>query len=62
MSNTKNPFKNLENRLEEVPLGLKEKVMADVSKAKLLLELSDLFTDAFPESLNDLFNKNKPKH
>lgn len=58
---TKNPFKKLETRLEEVPIGLKEKVMADVSKAKLILELSDLFTDAFPVSLNDLFN-NKPKH
>ncbi|MCH7413610.1 hypothetical protein MM213_08950 [Belliella sp. R4-6] len=59
--NTKNPFKNLDARLEEVPVGLKEKVMSDVSKAKLLLELSDLFTDAFPVSINDLF-KNKPKH
>ncbi|MCH7410345.1 hypothetical protein MM239_13135 [Belliella sp. DSM 111904] len=55
-----NPFKLLDQKLEETPPELKEKVMADVSKAKLILEIASLFGDALPVSLNELFiNKNK---
>lgn len=56
----KNPFKLLDQKLETAPPELRDKVMADVSKAKLILEIASLFGDALPASINDLFiNKKK---
>ena len=39
-----NPFKNLEGDLKDVPPELRKKVMDDVAAAKLIMELSNLFT------------------
>lgn len=54
-----NPFKLLDQKLEAAPPELRGKVMADVSKAKLILEIASLFGDALPASINDLFINNK---
>ncbi|GHB26319.1 hypothetical protein [Mongoliitalea lutea] len=54
-----NPFKLLDQQLEAAPPELRGKVMADVSKAKLILEIASLFGDALPASINDLFINNK---
>lgn len=56
---SENPFKLLDKKLEEAPPELREKVMADVSKAKLILEIASLFGDALPASINELFINNK---
>ncbi|WP_339653313.1 hypothetical protein [uncultured Maribacter sp.] len=42
-----NPFKNLEGNLKDVPPELRKKVMNDVAAAKLIMELSNLFTGNF---------------
>ena len=39
-----NPFKNLNQTLLEVPVELKGKVMGDIATAKLLMELTNLFS------------------
>ena len=39
-----NPFKNLDGDLKDVPPELRKKVMDDVAAAKLIMELSNLFT------------------
>lgn len=54
-----NPFKLLDQKLEVAPPELRDKVMADISKAKLILELASLFGDALPASLNELFINKK---
>ena len=42
-----NPFKNLDGDLKDVPPELRKKVMDDVAAAKLIMELSNLFTGNF---------------
>jgi hypothetical protein len=54
-----NPFKLLDQKLEKAPPELREKVMADVSKARLILEIASLFGDALPASINELFVSKK---
>lgn len=39
-----NPFKNIDKPLQEVPAELKSRVMKDIAKAKLLMELASLFS------------------
>jgi hypothetical protein len=39
-----NPFRHINQPPKEVPPELKSKVMSDIAMAKLIMELSDLFT------------------
>ncbi|MFC0604455.1 hypothetical protein [Winogradskyella pulchriflava] len=39
-----NPFKQINQPLQEVPKELKSKVMHDIAVAKLLMELAELFS------------------
>lgn len=50
----KNPFKNINNDIE-VPKEMKASVMNNVAKAKLIKDLSNLFTDNYKSSLKNLF-------
>ncbi|SHK79056.1 hypothetical protein [Maribacter aquivivus] len=47
LEQNQNPFKNLDGDLKDVPPELRKKVMDDVATAKLIMELSDLFTGSF---------------
>ena len=55
-----NPFKNLEGDLKDVPPELRKKVMDDVAAAKLIMELSNLFTGNFASIIEDML-KTKTK-
>ena len=49
----KNPFKKI-LRNEEVPKVLKEKVINDIDKIKLTIDLADLFMVKYPNTIGDL--------
>ncbi|SEM07778.1 hypothetical protein SAMN04488008_1099 [Maribacter orientalis] len=55
-----NPFKNLEGDLKDVPPELRKKVMDDVAAAKLIMELSNLFTGNFASIIEGML-KTKTK-
>jgi hypothetical protein len=51
----KNPFKELEQTLQEAPPHLKKKVMSDVAAAKLLMEMASLFTFNYMAAVEGIF-------
>ncbi|WP_027395076.1 hypothetical protein [Aquimarina latercula] len=53
-----NPFKKLGYPPRDVPEDLKEKVMSDVSSAKLLIDMSALFTSNYRNTIQSSFKKN----
>ena len=55
-----NPFKNLEGDLKDVPPELRKKIMDDVAAAKLIMELSNLFTGNFASIIEGMM-KTKTK-
>jgi hypothetical protein len=55
-----NPFKNLDGDLKDVPPELRKKVMDDVAAAKLIMELSNLFTGNFASIIEGMM-KTKTK-
>jgi hypothetical protein len=55
-----NPFKNLDGDLKDVPPELRKKVMDDVAAAKLIIELSNLFTGNFASIIEGMM-KTKTK-
>ena len=55
-----NPFKDLDKLLLEAPSHLKKKVMNDVAVAKLIMDLSSLFTINVQSVLAGMF-KTKSK-
>ncbi|WP_369048544.1 hypothetical protein [Tenacibaculum sp. UWU-22] len=54
-----NPFKKILSN-EEVPKVLKERVLNDVAKVKLMIDMADLFVVNYPSILADLL-KDDPK-
>jgi hypothetical protein len=56
-----NPFKNLHGDLKDVPPELRKKVMDDVAAAKLIMELSNLFTGNFASIIEGMM-KTKPNN
>jgi hypothetical protein len=50
-----NPFKKIGLPSQEVPKDLKNKVMEDVNTVKLLLELSNLFTLNYVDTIEGMF-------
>ena len=62
MKEQDNPFKKIQGELKEVPPELRQKVMSDVSRAKLLMDLATLFTGNYSALLEGLLktsDKNK---
>ncbi|MBP0902321.1 hypothetical protein ACFSKN_01730 [Mariniflexile gromovii] len=57
----KNPFKKIAHPPQEVPKELKSKVMEEVARVKLLMEIADLFTFNYPSAAKTFFEKNKKK-
>ncbi|TDS11567.1 hypothetical protein DFQ03_3593 [Maribacter caenipelagi] len=57
----KNPFKNLQGDLKDVPPELRKKVMDDVATAKLIMELSHLFTGSFASIIEGMLNTKSKK-
>jgi hypothetical protein len=57
----KNPFKKIALPPQEVPKELKEKVMTDVARIKLMMDLTDLFTSKYTSAAKSIFKKNKDK-
>ena len=55
----KNPFKELDKLVREVPPNLKKKVMNDVATAKLLMELASLFTLNYQNLISGMFKTRK---
>lgn len=53
-----NPFKELDRMIQEVPPHLKKKVMSDVAMAKLIMDLSSLFTINVQSVIAGLFKTN----
>ena len=51
----KNPFKELEASLREVPPGMKKKVMNDIAAAKLIMDLGSLCSFNIGSALRRLF-------
>lgn len=56
-----NPFKELDRLLKEVPPHLKKKVMNDVATAKLVMDLSTLFTINVQSVISGMFKTNPKK-
>ena len=56
-----NPFKELERLIKEVPPHLKKKVMNDVATAKLIMDLSSLFTVNVQSVIAGMFKTNQKK-
>ena len=62
LEQNQNPFKNLDGNLKDVPPELRKKVMGDVATAKLIMELSGLFTDSFASVIEGMLQtKSKSK-
>lgn len=56
-----NPFKKVIHN-EKLPEAIRGKVMTDIDIIKLTLDVTDLFTIKYPDTLNDILrNKNKNK-
>ena len=55
----RNPFRELEASLREVPPGMKKKVMNDIAAAKLLMDLASLFSFKVGSALRKLFRTTK---
>ncbi|BFP39789.1 hypothetical protein L0P88_02815 [Muricauda sp. SCSIO 64092] len=57
----KNPFRQLNTDLREVPPELRQRVMNDVAIAKLILDMAVLVTSNYSSILSGLFKTNKRK-
>lgn len=53
-----NPFKKLEESLKEVPPHMKKKIMGDVARAKLVIDLASLFTINVKSIIEGMFKTN----
>ncbi|MEE9362859.1 MAG: hypothetical protein V3U92_09715 [Cellulophaga sp.] len=51
---SRNPFKELETSLLEVPPEMRKKVMSDIATAKLIMEMASLFTFNYSSVLEGL--------
>ncbi|MBT8186495.1 MAG: hypothetical protein HKP38_12570 [Croceitalea sp.] len=57
----KNPFKELDKKLLEVPPEMRQKVMNDVAIAKLILEMAILVTSNYASIFSGMFKTNTRK-
>ncbi len=58
----KNPFKELERSLLEVPPEMKQKVMNDIAAAKLLMDVGSLVAYNYPEAIERTLRKKRKKN
>lgn len=56
-----NPFKALQRDLKDVPPGMRKKVMADVARAKLIMDMAGLFTSNYADLIGSLFKTKNQK-
>lgn len=56
-----NPFKKINQPLQEVPAGLKEKVMKEIAAIKLTADMATLFTSNYKSTFGSLFFIKKKK-
>jgi len=56
-----NPFKKILHD-QELPKVLRDKVLKDVGKIKLSIDIADLFVVKYPNTIADLFDGGTPKH
>jgi hypothetical protein len=54
-----NPFKHINQPLQEVPPELKSKVMSDIAMAKLIMDLAALFSYNFTHVIETVVSKRK---
>jgi len=55
----KNPFKELDKKLLEVPPEMRQKVMNDIAIAKLIMDMAILVTSNYSSLISGLFKTNK---
>lgn len=56
-----NPFKKIALPSQEVPKELKNKVMSDVARLKLFMDITDLFISNYPSAAKAFFEKKNKK-
>ena len=56
-----NPFKKILDH-QEVPKILKSKVLNDVDKIKLTLDIADLFVVKYPNTIGDILSGGKARN
>ena len=56
---SKNPFKELDKKLLEVPPEMRKKVMSDIAIAKLIMDMAILVTSNYSSLLAGLLKTNK---
>ena len=54
MKKQENPFVKIQGELKEVPPELRRKVMDDVARAKLIMDLATLFTGNYSSLVDGL--------
>jgi len=54
-----NPFKKIAKPPQEVPKTLKNKVMAEVARTRLLMEMADLFSSKYTLAAKSFFEKKR---
>lgn len=54
----RNPFKEMEKSLQDVPLHMKKKVMDDIATAKLVMDMASLFTCNYKSLVEDMLKTN----
>jgi hypothetical protein len=57
----KNPFKELDRKLREVPPEMRQKVMNDIAIAKLIMDMAILVTSNYSSIISGMFKTNKRK-
>jgi len=55
----KNPFKELDKKLLEVPPEMRQRVMNDIAIAKLIMDMAILVTSNYSSLISGLFKTNK---
>ena len=56
-----NPFKKIAHPPQKVPEELKQKVMSDVARLKLFMDITDLFASNYPSTAKAFFERKKKK-
>lgn len=59
LEQNKNPFKGIQGDLKDVPPALRKKVMDDIAMAKLIMEVTTLFTGNYAAVIEGMLKTNK---
>ena len=58
----KNPFKELDKKLLDVPPEMRQKVMNDIAIAKLIMDMAILVTSNFSSIISGMFKTNTKRN